>query len=186
MAEEIVNLYSQLCICEEEKKPIDLGALTFGEEENNLSLMLVGKLLTHRSYNVEAFKKTITSIWAPIHGLAIRKDFDKVLRGRPWCFDNMLVLLKEIDGDEQPEEVTLTNSPFWVRIKNLPFNCRSDSHVKAIVEGMGEILEIEDGVLGIGRYRRVKLMLDTTKPLRRFQMIKDRRGRELQVNFAYE
>ncbi|XP_021743481.1 uncharacterized protein LOC110709574 [Chenopodium quinoa] len=200
MAEEIVNLYSRLCIREEEKKSIDLGALTSGEEENNLSLMLVGKLLTHRSYNVEAFKKTITSIWSPIHGLAIRvlspnlyafqffhwKDLDKVLRGRPWCFDNMLVLLKEIDGDEQPEDVTLTHSPFWVRIKNQPFNCRSNSHVRAIVEGMGKVMEIEEDILGIGRYRRVRLMLNITKPLKRFQEIKDRRGRESYVNFAYE
>ncbi|XP_021729928.1 uncharacterized protein LOC110696910 [Chenopodium quinoa] len=197
MAEEITNLYTQLDIRDDEKKPIDLGTLPVGEEENNLSLMLVGKLLTQRSYNIEVFKKTMTT---PIHGLAIRvlspnlyafqffhwKDYEKVLKGRPLCFDNMLVLLKGIDGDEQPEDVILRNSPFWVRIKNLPFNCRTDAHVRAILEGMGEILEMEDDILGIGRYRRVKIMLDTSKPLRRFQMIKDRQGRELQVNLAYE
>uniref|UniRef100_A0A803LLX8 Zinc knuckle CX2CX4HX4C domain-containing protein n=1 Tax=Chenopodium quinoa TaxID=63459 RepID=A0A803LLX8_CHEQI len=51
---------------------------------------------------------------------------------------------------------------------------------------MGDVIEIEEDVLGIGRYRRVKLMLDTSKPLRWFQMIKDHKGRELRVDFAYE
>lgn len=32
----------------------------------------------------------------------------KVLDGRPWCFDDMLVLLKEADGDEQPNHVSIT------------------------------------------------------------------------------
>lgn len=33
--------------------------------------------------------------------------------------DQQLLLLNEITGDEQPEEVPLTHSPFWVRIRNL-------------------------------------------------------------------
>lgn len=48
---------------------------------------------------------------------------------------------------------------------------------------MGEILELEEDMLGIGRYRRVKLMLDVTKPLRRFWKLKDKRGR-IQADFA--
>ncbi|XP_021757423.1 uncharacterized protein LOC110722461 [Chenopodium quinoa] len=146
---------------EEEGKAIDLGAINPGAEENNFSLMLVGKLLTQRSYNIDAFKKTMTTVWAPSHGV------------------------KYVDGDEQPEQINLTHSPFWVRIKNLPFNCKSDDHVRAIVGGMGEVLEIEDDIIGIGRYRHVKLLLDITLPLRRFQMIKGRKGRELRVDFAY-
>lgn len=51
---------------------------------------------------------------------------------------------------------------------------------------MGEIIEIEEDYLGIGKYRRVKVMLDVSKPLRRYRKIKDKRGRELQVDFAYE
>lgn len=51
---------------------------------------------------------------------------------------------------------------------------------------MGEIIEIEEDVLGIGRYRRVRVMLDVTKPLRRFRWIKDKHGRKIQIDFAYE
>lgn len=47
---------------------------------------------------------------------------NRVLEGRPWCFNNMLVLLKEANGDEQPDQVTINQYPLWVQIKNLPFN----------------------------------------------------------------
>lgn len=30
------------------------------------------------------------------------RDKEKALSGRPWCFENNLLVLKEINGDEQP------------------------------------------------------------------------------------
>ena len=114
-----------------------------------------------------------------MHGLVIRalipnlyafqfyhwKDMMKVLEGCLWCFDNMLNILKEADCDEQPGQVKITHSLFWVRIKNLLFNYRTNNIVKALIGNMGEILEIEEDGLGIGRYKRVKVHLDITKPL---------------------
>lgn len=199
MAEEISDFVSQLRLDDEEEQVLDLETLN-PTYENKVSLLLIGRLLTERSYNVDAFKRTITSVWAPVHGLVIRvlspniyafqffhwRDMTKVLEGRPWCFDNMLILLKEADGDEQPEQVILQHSPFWVRIKNLPFNSRSDEVVRALIGNMGEILEIEEDVLGFGKYRRAKVMLDVSKPLRRYRKIKDRKGKEITVDFAYE
>ena len=199
MAEEISDIVSRLRIDTEEEEVID-AALLNPNPVNNVSLLLLGRLLTERSFNVEAFKRTITTVWAPTHGLVIRvlrpnlfafqfyhwKDMMKVLDGRPWCFDNMLVVLKEADGDEPPDQVTLYDSPFWIRLKNLPFNMRSDAVVRALIGNLGEILEIEEDVLGFGRYRRVKVMLDINKPLRRFRKIKDKKGAEIQIDFAYE
>lgn len=107
----------------------------------------------------------------------------KVLGGRTWCFDNMLIILKEANGDEQPYQVSLIHSPFWVRIKNLPFNYRSDDIVKVVIGNMGEILDLEEDVLGIRRYRRIKVLLDVTKLLRRYWNLKDKKRREFQVDF---
>ncbi|XP_048502313.1 uncharacterized protein LOC125498299 [Beta vulgaris subsp. vulgaris] len=199
MAEEISEIVSRLRIDTEEADVLDVEIIN-PNPENKISLLLLGRLLTERSFNVEAFKRTITTVWAPVHGVVIRvlcpnlfafqffhwRDMLKVLDGRPWCFDNMLVLLKEADGDEPPDQVTIYQSPFWIRLKILPFNMRSNEVIKALIGNMGEILELEEDVLGIGRYRRVKVMLDTRKPLRRFRKIKDRKGSEIQIDFAYE
>ena len=43
---------------------------------------------------------------------------------------------------------------------------------------MGEILDIEEGALGVGRCTRVKVMIDVYKPLRRYRRMKDKNGRE--------
>lgn len=90
---------------------------------------------------------------------------ERVLEGHTWCFDNMVILLKENDRVEQLDQVTITKSPFWVHIKNLSFNYRTDDIVRALIGNTGEIIEMEDDVLGIGRYRGVKVLLDVTKPL---------------------
>lgn len=200
MAEEIVVNCSKLNIDEEEGDVIEFSEVRLDEDNNKLSLMLMGRLLTERPYNVEAFKRIMSNVWAPANGMVIRvfrpnmyafqffhwRDKEKVLEGRPWCFDNTLIMLKEVDDDEQPDQVTITHSPFWVRVKNLPFNCRSDTYVKALVGGMGEILDLEEDILGIGRYIRVKIMLDTSRPIHRTQRIKDKRGREVKVEYAYD
>ncbi|XP_056688554.1 uncharacterized protein [Spinacia oleracea] len=200
MAEEIAQICSKLSIEDVGGDIIDLGAITADEEDEKLTLMLVGRLLTERSYNVEDFKRTMMSVWSPAHGMVIRvlspnlyafqffhwRDKERVLEGRPWCFDNMLILLKEMDGDEQPEKVTITHSPFWVRVKNLPFNCRSDAYVRALAGGMGEVIKLEEDSLGVGRYRRVKIMLNTRLPLKQEQRIKDKKGREVKVEYVYE
>lgn len=89
----------------------------------------------------------------------------KVLEGCSWCFDNMLNILKESTVYEQPDQVNITHSLFWVRIKNLLFNYRTNNIVKAFIGNMGEILETKEDGLGIGRYKRVKVLLDITKPL---------------------
>lgn len=65
-------------------------------------------------------------------------------------------------------------------------NNRSDEIVKALIGNMGKILDIEKDVLGFGKYRRVKVLLDVTRPLRRFRKMKDRRGMEFRVDFVYE
>lgn len=74
---------------------------------------------------------------------------------------------------------------------NLCFGCKSkislspDEIVKALIGKMGDILELED-VLGIGRYKSTKVMLDVLKPLCQYRKLKYKRDREIQVDFAYE
>lgn len=58
--------------------------------------------------------------------------------------------------------------------------------MKALIGYLGEIIKIEEDVLGFGRFRRVKVMLDITKPLRRYRKFKDKKGNDIQIDFAYE
>ncbi|KAL2926609.1 hypothetical protein RDABS01_000041 [Bienertia sinuspersici] len=108
------------------------------------------------------------------------------MMGRPWCFDQHLLVLQEISGNEQPDDVILSHSSFWARIYNLPFNCRDDEVIKAIASKIGDIMEIEKDDLRLEKFRRVRVMMDVTKPLRRYQRIKNKEGRVVTVNYKYE
>ncbi|XP_048499711.1 uncharacterized protein LOC104890046 isoform X5 [Beta vulgaris subsp. vulgaris] len=80
-------------------------------------------LFTHKSLSVSVGVSTAAFVLAVLEGSTQRgvwfpeEDLKKVMDGRPWCFDNMLILLKEADGEEQPDRVIINLSPFWDVLK---------------------------------------------------------------------
>lgn len=200
MADELALQCSSLRLNDDEGGLIDVGDIECEETDEKLALLLVGKLLTERPYNIETFKRTMAKVWATSNNLIIRvlgpnffsfqffhwRDKEKVMNGRPWCWENNLLVLREVDGNEQPENITINLSPFWVRVCKLPFNCRSNGYVKALTADLGDFMEIEDDILGLERYRRIRVMLDISRPLRRYQWMNDRSGNEVKVEYKYE
>ncbi|KAL2933038.1 hypothetical protein RDABS01_016157 [Bienertia sinuspersici] len=136
--------------------------------------MLVGKLLTNKAFNFNAFRKTMTNVWALNGRIVIR------------AIDTNRFVFQEISGNEQPDDVPLQESPFWVRIYNLPFNCRSNTEIKAILSMLGEVVEIEGDDLRLEKYRRARVVMDVMKPLRRVQRIRNKEGKVVTVNYKYE
>lgn len=200
MAEELIDRCTKLKITDDESSIIDLGNDVSPEMDDKLSLRLVGKLLTSKAFNIKAFKRTMIQSWGVQQKVVIKaielnlfvfqffhwRDKDKVLAGRPWCFDQQLLLLNEVTGNEQPADVSLSFSPFWVRIHNLPFNCRSPEDINTIASSMGTILEIENDELGLEKFCRVRVLVDVHKPLRRFQKIKNKNNNVVTIEFKYE
>ncbi|XP_021775173.1 uncharacterized protein LOC110739027 [Chenopodium quinoa] len=182
MADDIVSRYANLKLDDEDEGVVDLGVVESSSLTKKFHLSLIGRLVTERPYNVEAFKNTMMKVWALQDNLVIRvlgpnlyafqffhwRDKEKVKAGRPWCFDNLLLVLREVEGDEQPEKIPLFHCLFWVRIQFLSFNCRSDEDVKELVANWGEVLELEEDTLGLDRFRRAKIMINVAKPLRHF------------------
>lgn len=200
MADDLALQCSSLRLADDEGGLIDLGGIDCEETNEKLSLLLVGRVCTERPYNIDAFKRTMLKVWAPTHNLVIMvirpnlyafqffhwRVKEKVLEGGPWCWDNHLIVLKEVEGDEQPEDVELKFLPFRIRVLKLSFNCYSNAYVKALTKDIGDFLEIEDDVLGIDHYRCIRRLVDISKPLRRFQWIQDKKGREVKVEYKYE
>ncbi|KAL2899046.1 hypothetical protein RDABS01_024128 [Bienertia sinuspersici] len=58
--------------------------------------------------------------------------------------------------------------------------------VSSIASNIGEVLEVEDDESGVENFRRVRVMLDINKPLRRFQKIKTKSGEVIKVECKYE
>lgn len=200
MAEDLADRCAQLNIREEENEIIDLGSVGSDKTTVKTSLMLVGKVLSERAVNLEALRRTMTQIWALHRNMVVRaigtntfvfqffhwKDKEKILDGRPWCFDQKLLVIDTVNGDEQPSQVKLDTSPFWVRIYNLPFNCRTEVEIRAIASCLGLVMEVDVDEFGLERFCRVKILLNVSKPLRRKQRIRRKDGTLTTIEYKYE
>ena len=79
-----------------------------------------------------------------------------------WCSKKSLVY-------EQPSVVMLTHYPFWVRIKILPFNCRSSPICKVIASNLGLIMDVhEDDTINLDNFQRARVIMDISKLYVRF------------------
>lgn len=191
MAEDLIGKCANLKLTDDEDQIVTLKGGEENFQQNDIELSIVGKVYSERPYNFDAFKRTMTLIWAVPKGMIFRaiengyfviqfanvRDREKVLDGSPWTFDQHLVLLSEIKGSVQPSAINITHCPFWLRMYNLPLDSRSEKDVRTIAGSMGEILEVETDEVLWDRSARVRVLLDITKPLRRLQRIKISRER---------
>lgn len=79
------------------------------------------QILTQRSINIEALKKTIRMVWKPNKGVLIsdieedlfliefgyKRDKQKVLDMSPWSYKKNLVLLQDFDGNVVLKDIKL-------------------------------------------------------------------------------
>lgn len=200
MADDLVERCSQLALTSTEEDIIDFGGDTDEAVDEKLDLRLVGRVLTTKPLNFDVVRRTLTHIWSLKEGVVIRalgsnlflfqffhwRDRDKVLAGRPWNFENRLIVIQELDKEQQPSEMALNHSPFWVRLYNIPFGYKSDDRVKTMAKAIGEVIEIEEDYLDNNPYRRIRVLIDVTKPLKRFQLIKLKSQTTVKINLKYE
>ena len=126
MANKIAKRYATLTITDDETNVIPLDDDPDDHDGTDITLYLVGKVMTNRPCNFEAMKKTMNQIWSISKGALFRRiednlfvaqfaslrDKTKFLARRPWNFDQNLILLNEIDGGEQPSNIKMTTALF--------------------------------------------------------------------------
>ncbi|XP_010679627.1 uncharacterized protein LOC104894942 [Beta vulgaris subsp. vulgaris] len=200
MADDIAFKVSNLRITVEEDRTIVFEGDDLDENKHDLAASLVVKILTVRSYNFKALKRTLNQIWAISKGAIFRKiendlfvvhfackrDRDKVLVGRPWTFDQSLVMLQEIDEDIQPSNIAMKSCPFRVHLYNLPMRNRSENHIRMIGGCITEVLNLDfDGIMW-DKSAHLKILVDVTQSLRRAQCITMKNGTTTLVEIKYE
>ncbi|KAL5740379.1 hypothetical protein ACOSQ2_029559 [Xanthoceras sorbifolium] len=135
-----------------------------------LALCLVGKILTTKLINREAFRAIIPKIWRTTQTFIMENvkenvfvfqfqnqaDKRRVLTGGPWSFDKCLIVLEEPLGDGKFLEMGFNNVQFWVQLHNVPL--------------IGQVTDIDVGATGdcLGRFLRVRVVIDVSKPLSRY------------------
>ncbi|KAL5772827.1 hypothetical protein ACOSP7_012443 [Xanthoceras sorbifolium] len=90
--------------------------------------------------------------------------------GGPWSFDKCLIVLEEPRGDGKFLDMGFSHVQFWVQLHNVPLVCMTKEIGWALGNKIGRVMDIDVGATGdcLGRFLRVRVVIDVTKPLNRF------------------
>ncbi|TXG53482.1 hypothetical protein EZV62_022651 [Acer yangbiense] len=149
-----------------------------------MALCLAGKILSPDLVNRDAFRSLISRIWKVRGGVEIEvvtnnvyafhfqlsEDRRKVFTSGPWNFDDSLIVLEEPTGTGSIKGLKFDRVDFWVQISNLPMLCMTKEIAEFLGGIIGEVREVDSGPTGdcLGKFVRVRVAVDITKPLRRF------------------
>jgi hypothetical protein len=201
MADSIVELCENMSLTEGEQ----VGLCIHEDDTADLRMMwgkcLVGRLLTERRVQKDAFRISMAKLWRTI-GSVIFKELDdnlwlfefasdrdksRVEEGRPWLFDRSVLVLRDVDDHIPPTEMIFHHSPIWVQVHNMPLTCMNRAVGFQIGGSIGVVEEVDvtgDGV-GWGRCLRIRVAIDLTKPLDRGRALIIQ-GKPIWVKFRYE
>ncbi|KAL8152877.1 hypothetical protein V2J09_010637 [Rumex salicifolius] len=124
----------------------------------------------------------LQSLWKPSNKMTIldlangyyvvrfdsQHDHANVMTGGPWMVFGHYLVLKAWYPTFDPEKDLISSTPAWVRISNLPFFLYEEGVLRNIARGIGEVIRVDTRTLysDRGRYARVCVMVDLTKPLK--------------------
>ena len=121
------------------------------------------KVLSRSGIMLDALRKNIRMLWKPNKSLQIsvieeemflvefddERDKRRILEMSPWDYEKQLVLLQEFERDQDPKDIVLKWSPFWVQIYNLPLKNKTRETGKAIGASLEEVMEVDVGDTGV-------------------------------------
>ncbi|BFG20610.1 hypothetical protein CerSpe_068840 [Prunus speciosa] len=202
MEEVITSLEKALILTEDENDAIQVEQHDIDDVGERLKMSLVGKVFTTNGFNREAFKQTMLKIWNTAREVVVKDlgenlflfifategDRWKVLRSGPWNFDKALVLLEVPDDRVAPSKMHLKYADFWIQIHNVPLCCMTTNMGRQIGNSLGRCLDVLEGMEGgcLGRFLRIRVCLDVSKPLWRGKKLTLPYGNTEFVDFRYE
>ncbi|MBA0576239.1 hypothetical protein Golob_023848 [Gossypium lobatum] len=146
-------------------------------------------------------RTVMTDLWHPLGGVSIadvgekrflfqfycEMDFDRVVKGAPWTFNNHLLVFHHLKQGEDPLEVDLLYTEFWVQIYNLPSGFFTESIAKQFGDFIGVFVEYDTKAIaaGLRSYMRIRVKVDIRQSLKRRKKLIVAK-KEFFVTFKYE
>ncbi|XWS46796.1 hypothetical protein CRYUN_Cryun14cG0099000 [Craigia yunnanensis] len=115
-------------------------------------------------------------------------DMDWVLKGGPWTFNQHLLITSSVQVKDNPTQIPLFLSEFWIQEYNLPCGFMSKKVGKEIEKFIGVCIEADANNFGdIWRnFMCIRVTIDVRKPLKKRMRIKKLGGEWAWINFKYE
>ncbi|KAL9425867.1 hypothetical protein AB3S75_032771 [Citrus x aurantiifolia] len=142
---------------------------------------LLGNVLLAREINIVGLKAALQQVWRTLREVQIEEmrdniflfkfgtetDKRNILAGGPWHFDRALIVLVEPRGIGEINKQVFTHASFWIQKHNVPILCMNEETIKEIGGEIGTVEEVGTNASGecFGKYARLRISIDITKPL---------------------
>ncbi|TXG54000.1 hypothetical protein EZV62_019256 [Acer yangbiense] len=184
---DLVGLCENLSVMDVDGKVLEVSEEVQIDGVEDVDRSLVGRVLSGKKVNRDAFKSLIDQLWHPFGSVEIEMvgvntftfSFpNKDDRNRFWCrglwhFGKHLIVLEKPVGAEEVKTLGFDRAELWVQIHDIPIMCMNRRTARWLAEQIGGVIEIpSDSRECWGQFLRVKILLDITKPLKRWLRLK--------------
>ncbi|XP_073017758.1 uncharacterized protein [Primulina eburnea] len=203
--DKVVRLVTALKLSSSPNKdpPITFEADSLLIGEQRIGRCLVAKVFSSKAVNHEAFVNQIPRILQATKHIEIGvlgdnlflldfksiQDKKRALYGGPWNLFRDLIIFREPSGMQTPNMMSFTEISIWIQCYNLPLIFLHKDFLEKLGNHLGVVEEIDtkENGFAMGRYARVKVRIDISKPLKqhiRLSLASDED--EVFVIFSYE
>ncbi|KAL4290405.1 hypothetical protein GQ457_14G015150 [Hibiscus cannabinus] len=183
MAESLLAKLGDLNFTAEEQDVVVVVPETFAIPAEDFACSIVGCVLSLGPLDCGRVARLFRTIWKDdkvqtiteinpnffLIAFASSSDRDNVLKRGPWDFQKQWFALEPADTTRTIHDYTFHYMCIWVRIHNIPLSLMTEALARTLGACIGKVVmtdtRLEDG--NMGEFLRVRVSLDTTKPLRR-------------------
>ncbi|KAK9221992.1 hypothetical protein WN944_010423 [Citrus x changshan-huyou] len=142
---------------------------------------LMGKVLHNKKVNLEGLRLAMSQVWRTVREVRIEElgdnifmfkfateaDKRRILAGGPWHFNRALMVLIEPTSIRELTKLSFSHVSFWIQIHNVPIMCMNEETIRDFGKEIGKVEEVGTNAAGecIGKYARLRVPVDVTKPL---------------------
>nr|POE91809.1 uncharacterized protein CFP56_64217 [Quercus suber] len=134
-----------------------------------------------RTIGLSFLQSKLNLLWKPVGALvcvdlgkdfysvrfSLKEDMDAVLKNGPWFIGGHFLTIRPWEPFFKPASASVSSIAVWVRLHELPLELYELEVLKQIGEAIGRVLRIDShtAMEARGRYARLCIQLDVTKPL---------------------
>ncbi|KAI8535979.1 hypothetical protein RHMOL_Rhmol10G0219000 [Rhododendron molle] len=163
---------------------------------------LLGKVISQKPPNLVGLKITMEKVWGNPRNFRVlavgdgvfqfifptELDASRVLRGKPWFFNNHFLNLVRWQPDKAIKDYSFDLTPMWIQAWGLPLQFLSKDVGVKLGLRFGDVNEVIIPQTGSrdGRFLRIRTYLNVTQPLKRGCMVRLPNAAPIWVEFRYE